>query len=176
VLDRRSPDGISTRGASIGIAVWRFEPLDDTPGGGFNRLIVDARQLYELAGPRHVLALAEGASLTSSAGSEPPPFFLQSTLGGSKTVRGLGSYRLRGPIVVHAAAEYRFRAHRRIELAAFLDAGSATPSVGTISRDSVIVTPGAGIRILTSTSRIARFDWGRGPDGHRFVLTVGGPF
>lgn len=174
VLDRRSPDDLPTRGGSIGLAVWRYEPIE-TGTGVFTRLIVDGRQLYELAGPTHVLALAAIGSFTATDG-EPVPFYLQSTLGGSKTLRGLGSYRLRGPVIVTGSSEYRWRVHKRIELAGFVDAGSATRSLDAITRDTVVVTPGAGIRMVMNGKRFVRVDWGRGPDGHRFIFTVGGPY
>ena len=174
VLDRRTPADLSTKGNAIGLAVWRFEPVE-SGFGGFTRVIIDGRQLYEIAGPTHVLALAAVTSLTSQ-GSDSAPFYLQSTLGGSKTLRGLGSYRLRGPIVVAGSTEYRFRAHKRIELAGFVDLGSATRSIRALASDTVVVTPGAGIRILSKTKRIVRIDWGVGPDGHRFIFTVDGPY
>jgi hypothetical protein len=174
VLDRRWPDGLSTQGGSIGLAVWRFEPIE-AQAAAFTRLIVDGRQLYELAGPKHGLALAAIVSFTSTDGG-PVPFYLQSTLGGAKTLRGLGSYRLRGPVVVHGATEYRWRVHKRIELAGFVDAGSATRSFQAIAGDTIVITPGAGIRVLSKTKRIVRVDWGVGPDGHRFIFTVDGPF
>jgi hypothetical protein len=174
VLDRRWPDGLPTQGGSIGLAIWRFEPVDQE-SAAFTRLVVDGRQLYELAGPKHVLALAAIVSLTGTDG-EQAPFYLQSTLGGSKALRGLGSYRLRGPVVAYGASEYRFRAHKRIELAGFIDIGSASRSIGAIASDTIVITPGAGIRILSKTKRIVRVDWGVGPDGHRFIFTVDGPY
>jgi outer membrane protein assembly factor BamA len=122
-----------------------------------------------------VLALAAVVSFTAADGG-PAPFYLQSTLGGSRTLRGLGSYRLRGPVIVHGATEYRWHVHKWIELAGFLDVGSASRSLRAIAADTVIVTPGAGIRILSKTKRIVRFDWGHGPDGHRFIITVDGPY
>ena len=66
--------------------------------------------------------------------------------------------------------------HKRIELAGFVDAGSATRSFQAIAGDTIVITPGAGIRVLSKTKRIVRVDWGRGPDGHRFIFTVDGPF
>ena len=174
VLDRRSPGDVPTQGGSIGLAAWRFEPVE-AETTAFTRLVVDGRQLYELSGPKHVLALAAIASLTSTDGG-PAPFYLQSTLGGSKTLRGLGSYRLRGPVLVHGSTEYRWRVHKRIELAGFVDAGSASRSVGAIAGDTVVITPGAGIRVMTKTRRFVRVDWGVGPDGHRFIFTVDGPY
>jgi hypothetical protein len=174
VLDRRWPADLPTQGGSLAVAVWRFEPIE-TGTSAFTRYVVDGRQLFELAGPNHVLALAAVTSLTHADG-EPAPFHLQSTLGGSRTLRGLGSYRLRGPFILHGASEYRWRVHRRIELAGFVDAGSASRSVRTIAGDTVVITPGAGIRVLSRTKRIARLDWGWGPDGHRFVITVDGPY
>ena len=64
----------------------------------------------------------------------------------------------------------------RIELAGFVDLGSATRSIRALASDTVVVTPGAGIRILSKTKRIVRIDWGVGPDGHRFIFTVDGPY
>ena len=173
-LDRRQPGGLPTKGGSIGLAIWRFEPVE-AGTAAFTRYVVDGRQLYELAGPKHVLALAAITSFTSTDG-RPVPFYLQSTLGGSKTLRGLGSYRLRGPVIVHASSEYRWRVHKWIELAGFVDAGSASPSLRAISADTVVITPGAGIRTIFEDKRFVRVDWGRGPDGHRFIFTVGGPY
>jgi outer membrane protein assembly factor BamA len=174
VLDRRAPAGLPTQGGSVGLAIWRYEPIE-TGTGAFTRLIVDGRQLYELAGPAHVLALAAIGSFTATDGA-PVPFYLQSTLGGSKTLRGLGSYRLRGPAVLAGSAEYRWRAHKWIEMAGFVDAGSASRSLRAIARDTVVVTPGAGIRLIVDGKRFIRVDWGHGPDGHRFIFTVGGPY
>ena len=104
------------------------------------------------------------------------PFFLQQALGGGETLRGFHSYRFADQSLAHVSVEYRFRAHRYVEIAPFLDTGTVAPSLSRLSLSTVKMTPGVGFRGRTDRRTIARLDWAWGSEGQRLVLGIGPAF
>jgi hemolysin activation/secretion protein len=72
--------------------------------------------------------------------------------------------------------EYRWRAHRYIEIAPFLDTGTVAPSLSRLSLGALKMSPGVGIRARTDRRTIARLDWAWGAEGHRIALGLGPAF
>jgi len=140
---------------------------------GFDRTVLDGRYFLRLKGANHVLATRTVLSVTRRHGDGPVPYYLQQTLGGSGVLRGLSSYRLRGEGLVTLSVEYRWRVHRWVEVAPFVDLGRAAERTGHLSLPGLLVTPGIGLRGRTDSRVFGRLDWAHGPNGHRFILTMG---
>jgi hypothetical protein len=176
-LDYRDRPRLTTTGTFVSVGVWHAAPASDADASAaWTRLIAEVRGFHPLHGEKHVLALHGFVSTRLGDAATPTPFYLQPTLGGSKTLRGFGSYRLRGDALWTATAEYRWRAHRWIEIAPFVDVGAVAGSWGALSGVRPSVTPGIGLRALSSTRVIGRADVAHGRDGTRMVLTLSTPF
>lgn len=173
VHDRRNDPEVPVRGYAVSLTGWRYVPA--TSGTSFGRIAFDLRGFQPIASVRHVLA-ARLLMVQTSGHLDEVPFYLQGTLGGSRTLRGLRNFRLRGPAIAHATVEYRWHAFRRFEIVPFVDAGFATESFGRVTDDDLTVTPGIGFRFRTSSSVIGRLDLAWGPDGRRLLLAIGKPF
>jgi hypothetical protein len=176
-VDFRDRAHLTSSGTFLGVALWHAGGVDAAdPSAGWTRLTTDIRGFLPIAGPAHVLALHGIVSTRLDSAEVPTPFYLQPTLGGSDTLRGFGSYRLRGEALWTATAEYRWRPHRWIEVAPFLDIGAVAHSWGGLSDAGATATPGIGLRATTSSRVIGRLDVAGGRDGTRAVVTLSTPF
>jgi outer membrane protein assembly factor BamA len=175
IVDYRDRAHLPSAGSWVGVAVWRAAAVDDAPGS-FTRVVTDARQFVPLPNADHVLALHAIVSTPAGNPGSPTPFYLQPTLGGSETLRGFGSYRLRGDALWTATAEYRWHAQRWVEIAPFVDVGAVAGGFSALGDVRPAVTPGIGVRARTSERVIGRLDYAHGRDGQRVVLTLSAPF
>ncbi len=158
-FDSRDVPNNPHSGSLLAASFWRYQ--DRTYGRyGFSRIRLDARLFRSLGSDRHVVALRGFASL-SEASAEGIPFHLQEFLGGSRVLRGYPSFRFRGNRLRGGSLEYRFEAHRKLELAAFTDVGRVSGGLteaegldhGLLwSYGSVLASKHPGPRCFGSTS------------------------
>jgi hypothetical protein len=172
VLDRRDIVGAPTRGTFGAIAWTNYDPVEAN-ARGFDRTVLDGRYFVRLKGANHVLATRLVLAVTRRHGDALVPYYLQQTLGGSSVLRGLSSYRVRGEGLATVSVEYRWRVHRWVEIAPFVDFGRAADRSGQVSSPDLLVTPGVGLRGRTDSRVFGRLDWAHGPNGHRLILTMG---
>lgn len=176
-VDFRDMAHLTETGTFAGIALWHAIASDASDSSlNWSRLNLDAQQFVRVKKGSQVIALRGVLSTRIDGHAAATPFYLQPTLGGGKTLRGFGSYRLRDDSVWATTAEYRWRVHRRVELAPFVDAGSVARRFGDFRSTSVEVTPGLGLRIVGGSRVIGRLDFARGRDGSRVVFALGSPF
>jgi hypothetical protein len=183
--DTRSEPGAPDDGEFAAAAVRRFSAADMpaalAPGAtaprdlSFTRLTVDVRGYRTLLSPRGVLA-ARGLVSTDLTGDGATPFYLQQAIGGGETLRGFHSYRFADQALAHVSVEYRWRAHRFVEIAPFLDVGTVASSLSHLSLNGLKMSPGVGIRGRTSRRVIGRLDWAYGTDGQRVAIGMGQAF
>ena len=163
-------------GSFLAASWWLYE--DKSYGiYSFNRVRLDARHFQPLGSERHVVALRAFASLSNPSG-EGIPFHLQDALGGSRVLRGYPSFRFRGNRLRGGSAEYRFEAHRKVELAAFADfgrvSGGLTEAAGL--EQGLLWSYGAGVRFKTPKATLFRLDVARGGEGIQIHLKLGYSF
>ena len=175
VQDTRAEPGAPEDGRMLGAALRRYS-ASDRPELSFTRLTLDARGYRVLFSERGVLAVRGLVSSDFAGDNGVTPFFLQQSLGGGETLRGFHSYRFPDQSLAHASIEYRWRAHRYVEVAPFLDAGTVAPSLSRLSLGSLKMSPGVGIRARTNRRAIARLDWAWGSEGQRIVVGTGPAF
>ena len=112
----------------------------------FTRVTLDVRAYQRALSERGVIA-ARGlvsTNLTGETGSTP--FYLQHSLGGSATLRSFHSYRFADLALAHATVEYRWRAHKYVEVAPFFDVGTVAPALSRLSIGALKTSSGVGIR------------------------------
>jgi outer membrane protein assembly factor BamA len=175
VFDTRREPGAPDNGRWIGFSVRRFA-ASSMPEHSFTRVTLDARTYHRPLSARGVVAARALISTDVTRDNGATPFYLQQSLGGGETLRGFHSYRFPDQSLAHASVEYRWRAHRFIELVPFFDVGTVAPGLSRLSLGSLKVSPGVGIRGRTDRRAIARLDWAHGSDGHRLVVGVGPVF
>jgi outer membrane protein assembly factor BamA len=171
VRDTRDVPALPSSGTFLGVSVWRFA---GTPR--FTRFTLDGRAFVAPVDKRSVLAarLLIGVDLVPDRATVP--FFLQRYLGGSETLRGYPSYRLRDAALLHLSLEYRWRAFRRLEIAPFVDVGGVGPSLADLRARTFDVTPGIGFRLRTDKRPLFRLDIARRTDGYRLSFSLSQPF
>ena len=173
--DTRSEPAAPEDGSIAGVSLRRFSAVDMS-ALSFTRLTFDVRGYRRVVSSRGVLA-ARGLVSTDFTGDVGrTPFYLQQALGGGETLRSFHSYRFADQALAHVSIEYRWRAHRYIEIAPFLDTGTVAPSLSRLSLGALKMSPGVGIRARTDRRTIARLDWAWGAEGHRIALGLGPAF
>jgi len=176
-FDYRDAPNLTSEGTFLGIAWWRGSAADvDEPSLTWTRLVTEVRHFIPVGSPDRVVAVHGLFSTRLGEVTSPTPYYLQPTLGGTKTLRGFGSYRLRGDAAWATTVEYRWRLHRRLEVAPFLDAGAVADRLSHLGTVRMAVAPGIGFRAIAHSKVAGRLDFARGRDGNRLIFTVSAPF
>lgn len=184
--DTRQEPGAPEDGHMFGVALRRYS-ASDTPAAfaqgasgpgdlSFTRLSLDGRGYRRLFSDRGVLAVRGLISSDFTRDGGATPFYLQQSLGGGETLRGFHSYRFPDQALAHVSVEYRWRAHRYIEVAPFVDTGTVAPELSRLSLGSFKMSPGVGIRARSNRRAIARLDWAWGSEGQRLSIGTGPAF
>jgi hypothetical protein len=173
-FDRRDVADRPSRGVYVQ-GSWGHYAQPDGVGLRFDRVAFDARGYLPLGSSRDVIALRGLASADLGADAGRVPYFLQETLGGSRTLRGYESFRVRGPRLLAFDVEYRRGLGHGLDAVAFYDAGAAfgagAPEPGRWRSDV-----GAGLRLRLGDGPLLRFDVARGSEGTRLQIKFGHAF
>ncbi len=143
----------------------------------FDRWDVDLRQYLSIRGSTRMLALrAQVIGLTARPG-ETVPFYLQPTLGGPDSLRGLEPYRLRDTSVLLVQSEYRWDVNAFVSGVLFYDAGTVAPRIGDVRMDRMVQDFGIGVRFgfLSTVSLRIEAAFGSG-EGTVFLFRFGDVF
>jgi len=173
VYDTRPEPRAPDAGAFVGMALRQFH--ERSPAElSFTRVTLDART-YRRTGPRGVVAVRGLLSGDVASAGGATPFYLQESLGGGETLRGFRPLRFQHRALLHGTVEYRWRAHRFVEVAPFVDAGTVAPTLSSLGDDAWRFSGGIGVRARTDRRMIVRLDWARSGEGQRLILAMG-PF
>ncbi len=174
-LELRDQPGNPHGGVSLGVAVSRFDDrLSNTYQ--FNRALVDAREYISLGSNRHVVALRQVTSLEKPDAGSQVPFYLQSPLGGSSSLRGYSSSRYRDEKVLALAGEYRFELRPKIELALIYESGKVFPTMREFGLQNLLHSYGGGIRLKSLREVRLRVDVMHSVEGTRVDVKFGPSF
>jgi hypothetical protein len=173
-FDTRDHRGHPTRG---GLYRASFSTWDDTTLQQYNfrRFDGDASRFIPLHGDKHVAAIRVGASLVNTAGGDRVPFYFLPYVGGSDTVRGLVEFRYRDENVAFMNAEYRWSAHKYIDIVPFFDVGKVAHDWQGITLRDLKTGYGIGARVHTTSQTFFRIDVGTGAGEGTNVFVKFGP-
>ena len=175
VRDTRQNPAAPEDGTMVGLAFRRFATLGTTDLD-FTRLTLEARAYATPKTTRGVLALRALVSTDFTDNGRPTPFYLQQSLGGGDSIRGLPPYRFQDQALYVFSAEYRWRLHRYVEVAPFVDAGNTASALSRLTFQSLKVGPGVAVRVRTDNGTIARLEVGTSSEGYRIVVGTGPAF
>jgi hypothetical protein len=174
--DTRDSAKIATAGVFAAGTVWRYSALDDE-APTFTRFAADVRAFRALdSSGRHVLAGNVIAAADRTPGAQPIPFYLQSWLGGSHSLRNFSNYRLRGESLVNVSVEHRWHVQRFIEIAPFFDIGAVSSTGRSLSDGPLYKAGGIGIRVRNDSRVFVRFDYAYGDEGSRLLFALSPSF
>jgi hypothetical protein len=175
VRDTRQHPGAPEGGTFAGVAIRRF-----AAGGGpdvdFTRLTFDVRTYAKPITARGVLAMRGLLSSDFADSGRQTPFYLQQSLGGGDTIRGLPSYRFQDQALYVLSAEYRWRIHRYVDIAPFVDLGNTAPALSHLTFRSLKIGPGIAVSVRTKDRTLARLEWATSAEGYRIVVGTGPAF
>ena len=173
--DTRQNPAAPQDGAMLGIAFRRFA-TGGTTDLDFTRLTMEARAYATPKTSRGVLAMRALVSSDFTDNGRPTPFYLQQSLGGADSIRGLPPYRFQDQTLYVISAEYRWRVHRYVEVAPFVDVGNTAPSLSRLTFQSLKVGPGIAVRARTDNRTIVRLEMATSSEGYRIVVGTGPAF
>jgi Omp85 superfamily domain len=175
VRDTRQQPGAPEDGTFAGVALRRFA-AKATTDLDFTRMTFDVRAYAKPMTARGVLAMRALLSSDFTDGGRPTPFYLQQSLGGGDTLRGLPSYRFQDQALYVLTSEYRWRVHRHVEVAPFVDVGNTAPALSRLTFRSLKIGPGVAVRVRTDRRTLARLEWATSSEGYRIVVGTGPAF
>jgi outer membrane protein assembly factor BamA len=169
--DTRNVPGYPSRGGRYRLSMAAFHD-QDLAQFSFRRVDAEAAQYLPIG--RSVLSLRGWLGVSQTGAGQDVPFYMLPTLGGSRTLRGYSTDRFRDRDVLMVNAEYRFPLLRRLDAAAFYDAGGVAPRAGELTRN-IVADYGVGLRVHSATHVLARLDVARGREGLRALVAFTAP-
>jgi hypothetical protein len=171
-LDWRPAAGYARRG---GLYEVRYHQYSGGPDD-FGRVEGEIIQHLPLLRENYVLSL-HGLTESVMTDDATVPFFLMSSLGGSDTLRGYGSWRFRDRHAALTSAEFRWIPNRNsVDVALFYDAGMVAPEFGELSFRRFESNVGVGVRFHGPRSTPMRIEVAKGREGLRLVFAGSAPF
>jgi hypothetical protein len=159
-----------TTGGRYAVTYDRFVDRGPTDAS-FNRWEADLRQYIPVFGTTRTIALRGYiVNLVPDAG-HVVPFYLQPTLGGPDSLRGLRAYRLRDRSLMLLQSEYRWDVNAFFGGVLFYEAGTVASRLEDLSLGDVIKDYGGGVRFGFRGTVSLRIEVAFGsPDGTRLVF------
>ncbi len=165
--DWRSSPGYSRTGGLYELRYHRYVGGPDD----FDRLEGEVIQHVPLVRENWVLSL-RGQAETILDDDATVPFYLLSSLGGSDTLRGYGSWRFRDRHAAVTSAEFRWIPNRTgVDVALFYDAGMVAPRFEDLSWRRFRSDVGVGVRFHGPLSTPLRIEVAKGREGLRLVFS-----
>jgi hypothetical protein len=172
VADTRDAKGHPSRGGVYRVTATTYR--DQSTGRySFDEYEAEGAQFVRVTDQRWVLALRGWLLVTDAGTGHQIPFYLQPSLGGSRTLRAYPTYRFHDFHAVVANVESRWAIFSYVDLAAFFDAGNVAARAADLNLAKT--SYGAGVRVHTGRSTIAVVDVARGAEGWRVVVRTSDP-
>jgi outer membrane protein assembly factor BamA len=177
-----SRDDISTTTTGSYGAVYAQITHDyDQNASPFQKYGLDLRTWFPTADKKYVTALRGRVDLTTG---QHRPFYEQSSLGGSDSLRDFGSQRFIDDHSILFNIEERidflkmtlFAVRVEWEVAPFVDVGKVFSDFGKRVWEDYQVNPGIGFRAVVRPNVVGRFDFGFGSAGVTTFVGLGFPF
>lgn len=175
LIDRRDAPN-ARQGSLVDVSLAR---LVDTDAGtySFTSSRADVQHFVPFWNHTRVLALRVMAEHNEPDADGRVPFYLQPTIGGSRTLRGYQRQRFRDASMILLQGEYRYEVNPFLMAAVFADAGQVAPSLARVRWRDMSTDYGVGLRFGYTTGVALRTDVAfGGEDKARLVVTFSGVF
>jgi hypothetical protein len=172
-LDTRDHAGHPRRGGMYR-AAWSAYSDRDLGAFSFDRLEIEAVQAVPLHHHLWTLVVHGWTALSSTAAGQQIPAYMLPAIGGANTLRSFSDYRFHDRNLLLLSAESRWALFPRVDGALFVDGGGVAARARNLSLDHA--SYGAGVRVHTGGSTLARLDVAGGREGWRVVFRLNDPF
>jgi hypothetical protein len=156
-IDYRDEPGNARAGGYYSVA-WRAYNDADLDRYSFRLFDLQARQFFPIFDKKRVFALKTELVSTTPESGDRVPFFMQPTLGGGHTLRGVNDYRFRDLSMFNFNVEYRWEAFSALDMALFTDFGTVAPRVADLDFGDLKRSYGIGLRFNTPGAVFLRID------------------
>jgi hypothetical protein len=171
--DFRDYPGRPTRGGLYRASAQAYSDRD-LHQFSFQRYEAEGLQIVPIVGERWVVALHGWGAFSDTSTGNSVPFYMLPSLGGGNTLRGYHDYRFHDRDLLVVNAESRWALFTHVDAAAFVDAGNVAARAGDLNLDKT--SYGAGLRVHTRTSTLARIDVAHGSEGWLAFFKLSDPF
>jgi hypothetical protein len=160
-IDYRDEPGRARSGGRYLLAVRKYadRELDQF---SFRSVDLLLQQFVPLFDKKRVFAFQLGMGGTDADAGQRVPFYLQPTLGGSRTLRGAADFRFRDTHALWMNAEYRWEAFAALDMALFTDWGKVAPTASDLDFSDLEHAYGIGFRFVAGQAVILRIDLATG--------------
>jgi hypothetical protein len=175
-VDYRDEPGHTRAGGHYRVS-WRQYSDRDLDRYSFQVIDVLLQQFVPVFDKKRVFAFQAGLIGTNAATGDEVPFYMQPTVGGSRTIRSLADYRLRDTHALWLNAEYRWEAFGLLDMALFTDWGKVAPRASDLDFTDLTHAYGIGFRFNTGGAVFLRIDLATGGgEGVRYFFKFGKAF
>jgi outer membrane protein assembly factor BamA len=171
--DTRDSQSRPTRGGWYRAAAELYSDRD-LQQFSFRRYEAEGLQFIPVTGEQWVIALHGWGAFSDTPSDNSVPFYMLPSLGGANTLRGYHDYRFHDRQMLVVNAESRWALFSHVDAAAFVDAGNVAARVGDLNLDKT--SYGAGLRVHTRTSTLARMDVAHSREGWLVFFKLSDPF
>lgn len=148
----------------------------DGRGYDFSATRVDVQRFLPVWRGERIVALRLRAEQVAAADGSRVPFYLQPTLGGSRSLRGYERQRFRDTNALLLQAEYRYVVNPFVSGALFAEAGQVAPAWRAMRADRLRGGVGFGLRAGYRELVVLRADVAFGGEGPRLIVALSGVF
>ena len=167
-FDTRHSPGYTADGALYRVT---FHDYAD-PGGADNytRTDVDLRQFVPVLNRNWIIALQAAGAFISAAPGQVAPFYMLPALGGRDTLPGFENNRFTDNNSVLLRTELRWTPLPVVDMAAFLDHGLVSPTLGALNVHDVKRGWGIGARFHGPAYTVLRLEAAHSVEGWRYNI------
>lgn len=137
---------------------------------------VDAQAFIPVWNGTRVFALRARADRLDPADGHAVPFYLQPTVGGSRSLRAFDRQRFRDLSTLLLQAEYRYEVNPFVSGAIFVEAGQVARDWKYLRSDAFRGDYGVGLRAGYGRAVVLRTDLALGGEGPRLLIALNGVF
>lgn len=137
---------------------------------------IDAQAFIPVWNGTRTFALRLAADRLDPADGHRVPFYLQPTVGGSRTLRAFDRQRFRDLSTLLLQAEYRYEINPFVSGAIFVETGQVAPDWKYLRADRFRGDYGIGLRAGYERVVVLRTDLAFGGEGPRLIIALNGVF
>jgi hypothetical protein len=156
-VDYRDEPGNARAGGHYSLS-WRKHSDRDLARYSFDAVNLLLQQFVPIFDKKRVFAFQAGVNGTSAADGHEVPFYMQPTLGGSRTLRSVADYRFRDTHALWMNVEYRWEAFGLLDMALFTDWGKVASRGSDLDFSGLKHAYGIGFRFNTAQAVFLRID------------------
>lgn len=156
-VDYRDEPGNARAGGRYRVGLRKYGDRD-LDRYGFRSLDLLFQQFVPLFDKKRVFAFQAAVVGTSAEEGHQVPFYMQPTVGGSRTLRSVADYRFRDTHAMWLNAEYRWEVFSALDMALFTDWGQVAPGGSELSLSNLTPAYGIGFRFNTAQAVFFRVD------------------